>query len=95
MTEQYFQNDVQGMSDSELSEVINLFSKEIYGDNIYLHQDPVDNMWIIFDPRVKKTLIVAPTLQGMYELICDEYTGYVELGYGNVPVAQFDTVELN
>ena len=95
MTEQFLPNDVKGMSDNELSQVISMFSKEIYGEDIRLHKDPVDNMWIIFDPRNKRTLIVSPTLHEMYELICDEYMGFVQVGYGNLPSTQFNTIDLN
>ena len=90
-------NDVQAPSEQEMINVIAKLASELYGkygEEIKVIQDPVDDMWIIFNPKTKITINVAENLEKLYETFLDEYMGLIEYEYRNVS-NQFEPTEVN
>jgi hypothetical protein len=90
-------NDVQAPSEQEMINVIAKLASELYGkygEEIKVFQDPVDDMWIIFNPKTKITINVAENLEKLYETFLDEYMGLIEYEYRNVS-NQFEPTEVN
>lgn len=90
-------NDTKAPSQQEMIDVISQLASELYGNSgevIKVFQDPVDNMWIIFNPSKKYTINVAEHLEVLYETFLEEYVGLLEYEHRNCS-SQFEPTTIN
>ena len=76
--------DKSPLSQNQMLDIVTALAQEVYGTPITVMQDPVDNMWIIFNPVKKITYVVKPTLLSLFEDFLEEYAGMLEVDHMNL-----------
>lgn len=75
--------DTNTMSQSQMLDVLHVLVQEVYGVPVKIMQDPVDDMWIVFNPTKKITYVVKESLEKLYSEFLDEYSGMLEVEFLN------------
>jgi hypothetical protein len=75
--------DTNTMSQSQMLDVLHVLVQEVYGVPVKIMQDPVDDMWIVFNPAKKITYAVKESLEKLYAEFLDEYSGMLEVEFLN------------
>ncbi len=75
--------DTNTMSQSQMLDVLHVLVQEVNGVPVKIMQDPVDDMWIVFNPTKKITYVVKESLEKLYAEFLDEYSGMLEVEFLN------------
>lgn len=79
-----FNMDNSSLSHDQMLDIVTALAQEVYGTPITVMQDPVDNMWIIFNPAKKITYVVNPSLESLLQDFLEEYAGMLEVDHMNL-----------
>jgi hypothetical protein len=70
---------IEFQTEEEIKNLCLFFVKEIYGNyasSAQLFKD-VDGFWVLFIPNKKVVLYCSQTIKEMYDIILEEYEGYI------------------
>jgi len=85
---------VELQTDDQVKALILFLVKEIYGSFAFdanLIKD-VDGMWILFLPSRKTTLYYETSLKKMYDVLMEEYEGYILYSTATSEYSQFKNI---
>ena len=75
--------DLSPLSQNQMLDILEALAQEVYGIPVKVMQDPVDDMWIIFNPSKKITYVVNNSLQKLFDEFLEEYSGVLEVEFLN------------